>query len=442
MKPGFHITCLLAGLGIGLAQAGEIELVMPPFDISPQGDVSVFATPIDVQNGLVAVAFVTNPDPDTEPGYLNTVVRMGSKGNGEWQWATTRIDTHTLLDPYHTQASLAFDRDGYLHVAYNMHNLPWQYAVSYRPYDASQFVFKGQTVTLSQLDALRLANKTHYPDAGKAKLPGNQITYPAFFKNRSGDLYVTYRYAMRPARAWEARARAAGVARYDAMHHTWIPVGGIISLSTGDIDPDGKTNLSTTAFAYDPGYIPYLVTLAFDADDVMHAIWTWWDKASNQSGAVTVLPSYRMLPNPVQPAAVANVAMGRITGWPSNMIFNTAKSLAIAANGDVLAILEPQGQNRKLVRLNRTTGTWSTPEDTPYSASRILVDHDGNEWLFASGLNLFKRSPGGNWSRPLGIGRNLCDPRPVYSQSEHSFYILAKTCPTRDKAVVYRYRLE
>lgn len=442
MKLGFHLPCLLAGLGIGLAQAGEVELVMPPFGISPQGDVSVFATPIDVQNGMVAVAFVTAPDVDTTPGYVNTVVRAGSQVNGIWQWTTTRIDTHTLLDPYHTQPSLAFDRNGYLHVAYNMHNLPWQYVVSHQPYDVSQFDFNGQPVTLGQLDELRLANKTHYPDAGKAAIPGNQITYPAFFKNHAGDLYVSYRFAMRPARGWEERARAAGVARYDADTRNWIAVGGSVPLGAGDAEYAGKSNPSTTVFAYDPGYIPYLVTLAFDTDDALHAVWTWWDRASNESGAVTVLPSYRKLADPKQSAAIANTVTGRIPGWSTNAVFNTAKSLAIAANGDVLAILEPQGQNRKLLRLDRATGTWGAAEDTPYSASKILVDRDGNEWLFASGLNLFKRAPSGNWSRPFGIGRNLCDPRPVYSQTEHSFYILAKTCPARDKAVVYRYRLD
>jgi hypothetical protein len=213
-------------------------------------------------------------------------------------------------------------------------------------------------------------------------------------------------------------------------------------LETGDVQDEGNANQSTTAFAYDPGFIPYLITLAFDADDAMHAIWTWWDKASKQSGAVTVRPSYRKLADPKQPTAITNATAGRIPGWPAGTSFNTAKSLAIAANGDVLAILEPQGQNRKLIRLDRATGKWGAAEDTPYSASKILVDRFGNEWLFASGLNLFKRVPGGGWSRPFTIGRNLCDPRPVYSQAEHSFYILAKTCPARDKATVYRFQLD
>lgn len=442
MKFGFHIACLLTGLGIGLAQAGEVELVMPPFEISPQGDVSVFATPIDVQNGMVAVAFVTGPDADTTPGYMNTVVRAGRVVNGIWHWTTTRIDTRTLLDPYHTQPSLAFDRNGYLHVAYNMHNLPWQYVVSHQPYDVRQFDFNGQSVTLSQLDALRLSNKTHYPDVGKAQIPGNQITYPAFFKNRAGDLYLTYRYALRPARAWEERARAAAVARYDADNRTWLPVGGTFALSHGDADFSGGSVRDTTVFGYDPEYVPYLVTLAFDAADAMHAVWTWWSRSSNQSGNVNVYPSYRKLDDAAKPATIANVTSGRIPGWPDGTIFNTAKSLAIATNGDVLAILEPQGENRKLIRLDHSTGKWGLAEDTPNSASKILVDRDGNEWLFAAGLNLFRRAPGGNWSKPLGIGRNLCDPRPVYSNIENSFYILAKTCPAKDKAVVYRYRLD
>lgn len=442
MKSGFSIACLLAGMWGGIAQAGAIEMVMPLFDISPQGDVSVFATPIDVQNGFVAVAFVTNPDGETAQGYLNTVVRLGKRNNDEWDWSTTRIDSHTLLDPYHTQPSLAFDKQGYLHVAYNMHNLPWQYIVSQRPYDISKFIFKGQQVTLEQLDALRLANKTSYPDVGSADIPGNQITYPAFFKSAADDLYITYRFAIRPARAWDERARASGIARYDANSHIWESVGGIVPLRIGDAAYDGRSDQKAVVFAYDPGFIPYLVTLAFDADGAMHAIWTWWNKSSNETGAVTVLPSYRKFTDPMQPATVTDTSMGRIPGWPADTVFNTAKSLAIARNGDVLAILEPRGQNRKLMRRDHLTGKWGAPQNTPYSASKVMVDRDGNEWLFGTGLTLFKRMPGGEWSRPLTIGHGLCDPRPIYSGVENSFYILAKTCPARDKAIVYRYQLD
>lgn len=430
-------TCMVLS---SAASGGDVELVMQPVAIASQGDVSVFATPIDVQNGRVVVAFVTDADAKTTPGYLNTVVREGKKVGSVWQWETTTLDTHTLLDPYHTQPSLAFDRSGYIHVAYNMHNLPWQYAISEQPYSVGGFWFHGQAVSKRELDALRLENKTHYPDKGRALIPGNQITYPAFFKDRAGDLFVTYRYAIRPARNWEARSRAAGIARFDTTTRTWTPVGGPVGLNDGDIVP--QTPGASVAFAYDESYVPYLVTLAFDSDNVMHAIWTWWDKRSGQTGAVNVMPSYRKVAATTQPIAVASAATYHIPGWPSSMRFDTAKSIAIAANGDVLAILEPQGQNRKLIRRDHATGNWSAPIDTPNSASKILVDRDGNEWLFASGLNLFKRIPGGDWSRPFHISQGLCDPRPVYSETENSFYILAKTYPDRSRAVVYRFPLD
>lgn len=438
------LLLLLASMSTVSAAAigGEVELVMPPFAISSQGDVSAFSTPVDAQNGQVVVALVTDADANTTPGYLNTVVRKGQKVGNAWQWETTTLDSRTLLDPYHTQPSLAFDRNGHIHVAYNMHNLPWQYSISEQPYDVSRFIFHGQAVSKRELDALRLENKTHYPDRGRGLIPGNQITYPAFFKNRTGDLFISYRYAMRPARAWAGRSPAAGIARFDVDTWTWSPVGGSIALNSGDAVHVGINAFSTTAFAYDAGYVPYLVTLAFDADNAMHAIWTWWDKASNQSGAVNVLPSYRKVADSTQPITVANAKSNRISGWSSATVFNTAKSIAIAANGDVLAILEPQGQNRKLVRRNHATGIWSAPVDTPNSASKIMVDRDGNEWLFASGLNLFKRIPGGDWSRPFRIGTGLCDPRPVYSEAENSFYILAKTCPARERAMIYRYQLD
>lgn len=424
------------------ANAGGVELIMQPVAISSQGDVSVFSTPIDVQNGKVAVAYVMEADANTTPGYLNTVVRQGKKIGDAWQWETTTLDTHTLLDPYHTQPSLAFDRNGYIHVAYNMHNLPWQYAISEQPYSVGRFEFHGQAVSKRELDALRLKNKTHFPDRGRTLIPGNQITYPAFFKDRVGDLFVSYRYAMRPARNWDERSRAAGIARFDNETRTWLPVGGPVGLNSGDIMPHAPADSVATAFAYDEGYVPYLVTLGFDADNAMHAIWTWWDKRSKQTGAVNVLPSYRKITDPAMPFTVASASTHRLPNWSAATKFNTAKSIAIAANGDVLAILEPQGQNRKLVRRDHATGSWSSPVDTPFSASKIILDRDGNEWLFASGLNLFKRIPGGDWSRPFRIGQGLCDPRPVYSEADNSFYIHAKTCPDKSKAVVYRYQLD
>lgn len=422
--------------------ADEIELILPPTAVSPQGDLSVFSTPMDVQDGHVVLAYVAEADSSTSPGYLNTVIRLGKKVGIVWQWQSAKIDTHTLFDPYHTQPSIAFDKNGHVHAAYNMHNLPWQYVASEKPYDISQFVFYGQSISLRDLDALRLENKTHYPNIGHALIPGNQITYPAFFKNRSGDLFVSYRYAMRPARNWENRSIAAGIARFDEDNWTWTPIGSPISLSNGDAVHIENKAVSTAPFAYDENYVPYLVTLAFDASNAMHAIWTWWNKSSNQTGAVTVLPTYKQIAESTQNTSQADTKSGRIPVWSTLTTFNTAKSIAIAANGDVLAILEPQGQNRKLVRLSRVTRNWSQPVDTPNSASKILVDRNGNEWVFASGLKLFKRTPGGAWSRPISIGYNLCDPRPVYSAEENSFYIYAKTCPTRDNVMVYRYTID
>lgn len=441
----FNRALLMLLMGMSTTSAtlgGEVELVMQPFAISTQGDVSVFSTPIDVQNGQVVVALVTEADSNTTPGYLNTVVRKGKQVGGAWQWQITTLDNQTLLDPYHAQPSLAFDRNGYIHVAYNMHNLPWQYAISERPYDAGRFIFYGQAVSKREFDALRLENKTHYPGRGQALIPGNQISYPAFFKSRTGELFISYRHATRPARAWEGRALAAGIARFDDDAWTWRSVGGSVALNEGDVVHIGVTTPSSTAIAYDAGYVPYLVTLAFDADNAMHAVWTWWDKASGQSGGINVLPSYHKVADPTQLTTVANAASNRIAGWTAGTTFNTAKSIAIAANGDVLAILEPKGQNRKLIRRNQATGAWSAPADTPNSASKIMVDRDGTEWLFASGLNLFKRIPGGNWSRPFRIGTGLCDPRPVYSKAEHSFYVLAKTCTAINQAVIYRYQLD
>lgn len=435
-------ACLLGTSFFGSANGGLVELVMPPVSVSAKGDISAFSTPLDVQDGHVVVAHVTDPDTNTVPGYVNTVIRKGNKSSGTWKWEQQTISNITLLDPYHTQPSVAFDKKGFVHMAYNMHNIPWQYVISAVPYSIHNFVFYGQAVSKAELDALRLQNKTYYPTQGKTLIPGNQITYPAFFRDGDGELYLSYRYASRPARAWDDRARAAGVARFDTNTWTWEPVGGIQTLNPGDFVHAGDSSaLTSIAFAYSSSHTPYLVTLAFGTDKAMHAVWTWMDNAST-TGENNLFPSYAKISDPTLPQSLASVMTGRIPTWSSSSTFNPAKSIAVAKNGDVLAIFEPQGTARKLVRRNSATGTWSAPVDTPWAASQILVDRNGNEWVFASGLNLFKRAPGGAWSNPIPVGTGLCYPRPVYVEPEHSFYIHAKVCSGMNKAVVYRYQID
>lgn len=436
---------LLAVCALFAAQvsATQIELVMPPTPVSATGDRAVFSTPMDYRKGHLVVAQVEPADAQTPAGYLRTVVRHGTRdGAGGWRWTSTVIERRTIHDPYHTQPSVAFDRDGYLHVVYNMHHVPWQYLLSIHPYQTDAFIFAGEAVTQADLDIVRLRNQTHhFTSSGKARIPGNQITYPAFTKDRQGELYVTYRYATKPARGWEERAFAIGLAKYDPVSRQWYPLAEPRALSQGDaVLPTGQ-NGATHPFIFDERFLPYLVTVAFDQDNTLHAIWTWWDRLRGLDGSHTLIPSYRNVASGISPVASVNTNTAeRIPGWPADVIFNTAKALEVAANGDLLAIFEIKDKGRYLIRRFNDGGHWGLPVETPNSASKIKVSKDGSEWLFASGLTVFRRSPGDSWSKVAQIGLNLCDPWPLYVAEENRFFIRAKTCSEPSKSVVYSLR--
>lgn len=425
-----------------LADGANIELVMPQTTISPTGDRAVFATPLDYQSDHLVLAQVEPADANTPNAYLRTVIRLGARNiSGGWTWHTRTIENRTLHDPYHTQPSVAFDRDGHIHVAYNMHHVPWQYAVSSKPYDIDSIEFRGEAVTMAELDTIRLHNKTYFPSPGKAAIPGNQITYPAFVKDRKGDLFTVYRYALRPARDWDYRNYAIGLARYDSEKKTWHSIGGKVKLNPGDVKTNGAAPNTSSPLIFDTRYLPYTVTIAFDAANGMHAIWTWWDRNGGTDGSRTHMPSYRHIANTSAETSSVNWAEAeRIPGWRDDVVFNTAKALTVAANGDVLAILEPTGKPRQLIRRFHDTGKWGIPVDMPNSAPKIKVSNDGTEWAFASGLNLFRRSPGGAWSSPIPVGKDLCDPWPIYVAQENTFFIRAKNCSDFSKSVIYKYR--
>lgn len=441
------LSRLLTSCALVWAQSAtaQVELVMPLTPVSATGDRAVFSTPMDYRNGHLVVAQVEPADAQTPPGYLRTVIRHGTRGEqGGWSWTSTVIERRTLNDPYHTQPSLAFDRDGHLHVVYNMHHVPWQYLVSARPYQTTTFTFAGEAVTQADLDIVRQQNQTHhFTSSGKARIPGNQITYPAFTKDRRGDLYVTYRYATKPARRWEERAFAIGIAKYDPASRQWHPLAEPRALSRGDATLPTGHDGATHPFIFDERFLPYLVTLAFDQDNTLHTIWTWWDRQRGLDGSHTFMPSYRNVPAGSNPVTSMNIEMAeRIPGWPADTVFNTAKSFDIATNGDLLAIFDVKGKGRHLIRRFRDGGHWGLPVETPNNASRIKVSKDGTEWLFASGLTVFRRPPGGSWSKATQIGLNLCDPWPIYVPEENRFFIRAKHCADFSSAVVYSYQPE
>lgn len=449
--------CLFGVFGVPIAFAAqsklEVVMIMPPTAVDPAGDRNVFSTSLDVQGGAVVTSYVAPPPPGVIDDGLNlqTIVKVGRPGpDGQWLWKSKVIEPNTARDPWHNQSSVAFDALGYVHVAYNMHNEPWQYSVSASPADVSTFEFRGQRETMAQRTRVHKSNQTDFPTAGEAAIPGNEITYPAFFRSSDGGLFVTYRYAVAPARPWLQRRFAGGIARYDSQKRIWQAIGGEVARLEGDLARTIEPPPPAWPFAINPGWTVYLPVLAFDRGGGLHVAWSW---RPEQAGMETYLPSYAFRPTASFVTANFFAADGTKRSLPLTLLtsqevgnfgrekpFYAPKSMAIAANGDPLLVLQPLTGGRLLLRLEKATGKWLEPEPTPEAASQIVVDRQGREWMFATGLKIFRRNNSELPWRQIGVvSSGLCSPFVKYSETSNSIYIKAKSCD-ESKIMIYEVK--
>ncbi len=159
---------------------------------------------------------------------------------GERQWTTARPEGRWLPNrrrpsnvtgwDSHNYLTLALDRDGYLHLAGNMHVDPLIYYRSRRPYEIG---------SLERIDRMTGARE-------------DSCTYPVFFKNAAGDLLFRYR---------DGKSGNGGdlYNRYDPATRTWHRL-----LDTPVLEGEGRRN----AYALDPVLGP---------DGRFHLVWMWRD---------------------------------------------------------------------------------------------------------------------------------------------------------------------
>lgn len=395
-----------------LSMAGPSEALevieRPIFPVSPS-NVNSFATPIAYYQGNIYVVSVEPPGGISNGVDLRTVVRKGYQHKGEWMWESTVIDDATLDDVYHTQASIAIDKAGYVHVAYNMHHMPWQYVVSKKPGDIFSFDFKGDAVSIAEKAIVKHLNKTPFPSVGTAAIPGNQITYPSFFYDRLGELYITYRFATRPKKAFGGRGFAFALARYDVLNIRWIPLGGPIKVTASEADlPAGVPEAEVKAFVFSEGWQPQLLRLFFDKGNHLHLSWTWREF---YGGSPFVRPSYAY-------SRDTNSIFCRADGtkyelpvhlldsgllFPNHLDSQLNSPLAYLTadpNGIPYVVTMEKGKFSEVRYFERQANRWSDPEPMPEGAQLMEIDDGGRQWAFATGLKIFTRSgPNIKWQK-------------------------------------------
>jgi hypothetical protein len=129
--------------------------------------------------------------------------------------------------------TMAFDRDGYLHVAGNMHVVPLNYFRSTRPEDASSLV---------RVPSMTGKNET-------------RVTYPFFSYDKDGALLFEYRFG-------KAGAGDTYRNRYDERTKTWQPLTD---------QPLFEGGIARNAYPIEPVLGP---------DGWYHQVWVWRESPS------------------------------------------------------------------------------------------------------------------------------------------------------------------
>jgi hypothetical protein len=397
---------------------------------------NLFSTPIALCDDKLIVASVED-GPDA-PRRLSTVVRLGEPQSGRWKWRQILLEPRTLPDITHTQPSVGVDSKQSVHIAYNMHNMPWQYVKSRQPCSIDSFEFLGRAVSDAELQTVFEENRTPFADTGSALIPGNQVSYPAFFNDRNGDLYITYRFAVRPARPWLERAFGGGIARFDTSSQRWQAVGGEVPLTRQDAIAPQSTPAKAFPFTWEPGWSVYHPRLWFDRNNAMYVTWMWREK---QAGIETSHPSFAVRASATEPfrrvdgtaysLPIRLPEAGIIDAFDEHHVFHAGTSITTNIDNEPLVVLESEKPPRVFAGYDHAAGKWKVLEATPYGAAWVVCEDDGSCWAYASGPHVFRRRKDqGRWQMVYQED-GYCDPKPLHLLRERRRFLHVTRCDQR-----------
>jgi hypothetical protein len=196
----------------------ELDTVGP---MSPRNQ-AAWWSPIVNRNGSDYVSYLSSKSPQDDV----FVARRAPDGN----WETRDTGVNATYDVGHTQTSLAIDGQGYLHVAYGMHNNPMRLVTS----NDAESVSGGFSVPAP---------------AAIAAFAGGAYTYPNMTTAPNGDVYMI----VRDQRASYANQQGR-LFRFDNVNRSWGELPAFAGQSGTTVYPDQ--------------------ILADEAGD-LHILWEW-----------------------------------------------------------------------------------------------------------------------------------------------------------------------
>jgi hypothetical protein len=312
--------------------------------------------------------------------------------------------------------------------------MPWQYSRSQVADNLASMEFRGERLSLDEKRIVKLENRTPFPaPRGSAALPGTQISYPAFFNDRRGGLYITYRFATRPEQSWTDRGFAAGLAMYDERTDVWTHIGA----------PPGSFAAANAArvFAFDEGWTPYLLRLAFDRENSMHAVLSW---AEGGPQTLSKHPSYTRLLMSDLEAASRGVEQTSLPVRTSGALiaqrnlqgksFFAGIGVAPDSKNAPHLLLQSASGERWLTSFDQRTG-WAPLQRTPDGATAIWIDESDNIWAVATGPRIFVRRVDSHAWRLMYAANGWCYPK-LHRSAKRNLWLQLQSCDLRSIRVM------
>jgi len=308
-------------------------------------------------------------------------------------------------------------------------------------------VFRGQQISDAELKLAEEQNRTNFPTLGSADIPGNQITYPAFYKDRNDDLYVSYRFAAAPKRRFSERTMSTGIAKFSVGTGSWSPIGAKHNPSSGDFDQDAASPDFATPFAGKRGWTSYQPKVAFSKQNNLIVSMFWRSGIAgrqvsmpcvvrNISGNDVVDMKGGSMSLPVQPEQCGNI------GISDSKEFYSIGSFAVDNEDNPHLLMSPTDGPRFIARYSAAQQRW-IQEKAPEAATEIFFDNDNNMYAIASGIKIFKRSSAdASWQKIYSdSSANNCYPKVKVDASGKNAFIHAQNCDEKHISI-YGLRLQ
>lgn len=365
---------VLCMIPVSYAANIKVEKISIPVTVD-EANIGLFNSPISTYKNAIYIAYV---EKIKNKQYSTSVGKLDESG----KWVFSVVEPASMNNPYHAQPSLAVDKDGFIHVAYNMHSSPWQYSVSKEPENILEWTFKGQDLNGPHNDK----QSAVVAGIGTASIPGNRITYQYMTTDRNGELYISYREALKNEQEvkYGEKQWSLGISKYDVIAKKWNRVG-----------PKGF-NLP---FATEPGFRPQVAHMSFDYNNNMHVSWNWYVEYDLDGANKKNVISYACSKDgglSFETASGESLSLP-VRRQPSDKIIETDyyqsyTSVGATFDGSPLVSIMPKPpsvKNRSIIAFTKNKG-WGKPIDLPYGATHFYINNNNVITAVSSGIRIHR----------------------------------------------------